>query len=124
MTNQTQPRRARYAMPVEPFKEILERALFEAKVEGLPDDPDAYGAEGLMTPLQQVVSRLCTFYVMNGIDANYSTVDRKVYDILNDKWEKINFDLADAIVCAFNSPVFFLTDERVKDIYESIGEAA
>lgn len=121
MTTSHKPRK-RYAMPVQPFKEILERALIESRVEGLADDPALYRAEGLMTPLQQVSARLCEFYVLNGTTAHFDTVDRKVYDILNDRQKEINFDLADAIVCAFNSPVFFLTDERVKDIYASIGE--
>lgn len=118
-----------YPMPVEPFAEIIERAIFERQIDGLdPDDVGAHQAAGVMTPLDAVTDTLA-----RKMHVSYSAVARnlhrirtrrdksrgKVYEV-----KTISFDWADAIVCCFASPVFWLTDERVSDLYEKIGRGA
>jgi hypothetical protein len=107
----------KYAMPVEPFAEIIENAIFERKVEGLePDDVDAYKNLGMMTPLEAVTDLLA-----RRMHVSYSTVARRVYEIRYRKVHTINFDMADAIACSLGNGVwFFLTDQRVAPIYEDM----
>jgi len=107
----------KYAMPAEPFAEIIENAMFERQVEGLPpDDVEGYNRLGMMTPLEAV-----TDVLSRKMCVPYPTVARRVYEIRRHRVKTINFDLADAIACYLGNGVwFFLTDQRVAPIYEDM----
>lgn len=109
-------RSKRYPMPVEPFAEIIERAILERTVEGLPpDDKEAYQRHGCVTPLEAVTEEIARVMHMQ-----YQSVYRRVYEIRLRKVRTIKLDMADAIVCAFDSPWFWQRDERVADLYEAV----
>ena len=109
-------KRARYDMPVAPFREILERTIKERSASGLTETSQ-YMNDGLMTPLDAMTEQLAL-----KAGKSYEAISRRLYDILNGKVSKINFDLADAIVCTFDFPGFWYSDERVKNLYMQIGE--
>lgn len=119
-------RRTRYPMPVEPFREILVKAMHEREVQGLDaEDTVGYIHEGVMTPLEQVTEQLA-----DKLHIQYGSAARNVYRILtgHDKSrgkvyevKQISLDWADAIACCFaGGALFWVTDERVSTLYEEI----
>lgn len=106
----------RYPMPIGPFRDLIEAALVRFQVEGLGDESDLYAQDDLMTPLDVVTERIARHY-----NASYETVARRVYDIRFEKVKDISFNLADAIVVGLDQPVFWYTNDEVKDLYAAIG---
>jgi hypothetical protein len=108
----------RYPMPVKPFQEIVERALLDLSVEGLPDDDsNAYTQLGMMTPLDRVTER-----VARAARRSFESTSHHLRQLRYGRVKFIDFNNADAIVCALSTPSFWYTDERVKDLYLEIRE--
>ena len=106
----------RYPMPVEPFVEIVDRALTELSVEGLqPDDTTAYQSLGLMTPLSRI-----TWDVARAKNCTFFTASKMLNRLRSGELSDISLNDADAIVCALSHPGFWYTDEQVKHLYAAI----